>query len=588
MHIKICGIKDPSHAAISAQLGAKFIGLMFFEQSKRCIDLATAKLVSEEAKKFGSEPVAIFVDKNEKEINEIIHTLDLKYVQLHGDISKSAYKHLPKDVHVIYQVENFNDPDIDLLDPQKDYLLFDRSSGTAQKVNLKEFNPKTKMKYFLAGGLDINNVGEALSLFHPFGVDISSGVEEEKGKKDLTLLKAFINKVQQHGKFDKFGGKYVPELLIKPLEELEKSFEFFRKSKDFQKEFFSLLQEYAGRSTPLTEVPRFSKAIKGPRIFLKREDLLHTGAHKINNALGQCLLAKKMGKTRVIAETGAGQHGVATATAAAKLGLECVIYMGKKDAQRQEPNVKKMKLLGAKVIFVEAGSMTLKEAVSESMRDWAKTFKNTHYCLGSALGPHPYPQMVAAFQAIIGHEVKQQMHEKLGKNPDMIVACVGGGSNAIGIFAPFIGDQKVQLVGVEAGGKKEELGNHAARFLNPKQGVLHGTSTYILQDENGQIAPTHSVSAGLDYPAVGPQHAYLFDKKCAKYTSATDKEALKAFALLARKEGIIAALESSHALAYVQKIAHTLPKDTVVVINLSGRGDKDLPQIFEEKLLEGL
>ncbi len=386
-------------------------------------------------------------------------------------------------------------------------------------------------------------------------------------------------------RYGEFGGKFMPELLMAPISELELAFNASKADLEFQKNLSRLLKNYAGRPTALTEVTRFSKAIDGPRIFLKREDLLHTGAHKLNNALGQCLLAQKMGKTRIIAETGAGQHGVATAAACAHLGLECVIYMGNTDMQRQAPNVVRMQLMGARVVSVNNGSATLKDAVNEALRDWAESFTNTHYCLGSALGPHPYPEMVAEFQSVIGKESKMQCLDYFSKNPDLVIACVGGGSNAIGIFSAFLNDPDVSLVGVEAGGHGTQLGEHAARFKADTCGVLHGCYTYVLQDEHGQIEPTASISAGLDYPAVGPQHAQLFADKRVQYVSVTDEEALTALKLLAKTEGIIPALESAHALAYLMKIASSLPKSHHVLVNLSGRGDKDLPQLMNEGLI---
>ena len=373
-----------------------------------------------------------------------------------------------------------------------------------------------------------------------------------------------------------FGGVYLPEILIAPIQSLQLAWKKYESDPAFCEEFSQILRDYAGRETPVTEIQRFAAAIDGPRIFLKREDLMHTGAHKLNNALGQCLLAKRMKKTRIIAETGAGQHGVATAAACAFFGLQCVVYMGKTDMQRQSLNVSRMRLFGAEVIAVEKGSMTLKEAVNEALRDWSFHDENSHYCLGSALGPHPYPEMVAAFQSVIGKEAAVQMQEKIGRSPDMVVACVGGGSNAIGIFSAFIDKPTVALIGVEAGGRGKTLGEHAARFQGGTPGVLHGCYTYLLQDASGQIAATHSISAGLDYPAVGPQHAALYTSGRARYVSASDEEALTAFKLLAQTEGILPALESSHALAYVMKTACQLPKDTVILINLSGRGDKDL------------
>lgn len=382
-----------------------------------------------------------------------------------------------------------------------------------------------------------------------------------------------------------FGGTYLPELLIAPTHALQQAWKKYGSDPDFLEEFTQLLKNYAGRPTPITEVKRFSQAINGPRIFLKREDLLHTGAHKLNNALGQCLLAKKMGKKRVIAETGAGQHGVATATACAHLGLECVVYMGNVDMQRQAPNVSRMRLLGAQVHGVTQGTATLKDAINEALRDWSFHYEESHYCLGSALGPQPYPEMVATFQSVIGNEAKEQIHALLGRDPDKIIACVGGGSNAIGIFSAFLDNPKVQLIGVEAGGKGNQLGEHAARFQGGKPGILHGCYTYLLQDDNGQIMPTHSISAGLDYPAIGPEHAALYSAKRAEYVSVTDTQALEAFKLLSKLEGIIPALESSHALAYAIQIAEKLPKDEVILINLSGRGDKDLPALFAKELL---
>lgn len=392
--------------------------------------------------------------------------------------------------------------------------------------------------------------------------------------------------VGKNGRYGSFGGQYIPELLMRPMQELEAAFKGILKDKIFQKGLKFTLKTYAGRPTPLTEVKRFARAIGGQaRVFLKREDLLHTGAHKLNNALGQCLLARETGKKRIVAETGAGQHGVATATACAYLGLNCTVYMGSIDMQRQAPNVLKMKLLGAKVVGVDTGSKTLKDAVNEAFRDYAENYENTHYCLGSALGPHPYPEMVRFFQSVIGKETKKQSLKLFGKNPDAIIACVGGGSNAIGIFSPFIEDKKVKLVGVEAGGRSDKPGEHAARFHGGNPGVLHGCYSYLLQDENGQVASTHSVSAGLDYPSVGPLHAKLFEQGRAIYSFIRDKEAVEALKLLSSTEGIIPALESAHAAAYLVKEIKNFKKNDCIVINLSGRGDKDLPQLFENNLL---
>jgi tryptophan synthase beta chain len=384
-------------------------------------------------------------------------------------------------------------------------------------------------------------------------------------------------------KFGRYGGQFVPETLMPALAELEQAYHSAQQDPVFQHELSSLLSTYVGRPTPLFQAARLSAELGGAQIYLKREDLAHSGAHKINNALGQALLAKRMGKQRVIAETGAGQHGVASATAAALLGLECVVYMGTVDIARQHPNVLRMRLLGAEVRPVESGSRTLKDAVNEAIRDWVTHVRDTYYLLGSALGPHPYPTMVRDFQSIIGIEARQQILDQAGQLPDQCIACVGGGSNAIGLFHAFREDPAVRLVGVEAGGEGIASGRHAARFSDPRlgrPGVLQGTFTYLLQDADGQVLPTHSISAGLDYPAVGPEHAFLHDTGRAEYTSVDDAQALAAFQRLARVEGILPALESSHAVAEAIRRAPGLPRSQILLVNLSGRGDKDLDTVI--------
>ena len=388
-----------------------------------------------------------------------------------------------------------------------------------------------------------------------------------------------------NGRFGEYGGRYVPETLMHPLQELED--EYFRAQNDpeFQNELQYYLREFCGRPTPLYHAERLTRDLGGAKIYLKREDLLHTGAHKINNAMGQILLAKRMGKTRIIAETGAGQHGVATATVAAMFGLECVIYMGSVDCKRQELNVFRMRMLGAEVVSVEAGQKTLKEAVNEAMRDWVTNVRSTHYILGTAYGAHPYPVMVRNFQRVIGDEARRQILEQEERLPDHLIACVGGGSNAIGLFYPFLGDKAVAMTGVEAGGEGIIDGKHAARFQGGGLGVLQGTRSFVLQDEDGQIQLTHSVSAGLDYAAVGPEHAWLRDADRVQYTYATDGEALAAFQQLAKLEGIIPALESSHAIAEVIKAAPKMSADQIIIVNLSGRGDKDVAQVAEMGIL---
>ncbi len=389
------------------------------------------------------------------------------------------------------------------------------------------------------------------------------------------------------GHFGQFGGMFVPETLMAPLQELATAYESARTDPAFQAELDDLLHNYVGRPTPLYFAERWTEKLGGAKIYLKREDLLHTGAHKINNALGQILLAKRLGKTRIIAETGAGQHGVATATVCARFGMQCVVYMGKVDMERQALNVARMRLMGAEVRAVTAGQATLKEAVNEAMRDWVASVDHTHYIIGSALGSHPFPMIVRDFHRIIGIESRQQILEKEGRLPDLLVACVGGGSNAIGLFHPFLADQDVRMVGVEAGGDGILPERHAARFQGGKLGVLQGTKTWLLANPDGQIELTHSVSAGLDYAAVGPEHAYYQESGRIEYTYATDDDALAAFKELAHTEGLIPALESAHAMAYVSKVAPSLPKSAILIANLSGRGDKDVEQASKYLLGDG-
>ncbi len=382
------------------------------------------------------------------------------------------------------------------------------------------------------------------------------------------------------GRFGEFGGRYVPETLIPALDELLESYEKIKTDKSFIKEFSTLLEHFVGRPTPLYFAENLTKYFNGPKIYLKREDLSHTGAHKINNAIGQALLAKKMGKTRIIAETGAGQHGVATATVCAKLGLECHVYMGSIDIERQNPNVRRMELLGTNIIPVNSGTKTLKDAINEAIRDWVSNVDTTHYLIGSAIGPHPYPVIVRDFQSVIGAEVREQSLKQLGTLPNAVIACVGGGSNAIGIFYPFINDLDVKLIGVEAGGKGENTDATAATLVKGTPGVLHGTYTYLLQDNYGQIQETHSVSAGLDYPGVGPEHAYLKDTERAKYVSADDQMAIDGFKLLCSTEGIIPALEPAHVIGYLPHLVTDFSSKDIIVIGLSGRGDKDLDTVL--------
>jgi len=385
----------------------------------------------------------------------------------------------------------------------------------------------------------------------------------------------------RNGHFGIYGGKYVPETLMAPLEELETAYKKFLKDPKFKSILKQCMSDYIGRATPLYYAERLTEALGGARIYLKREDLCHTGAHKINNALSQAVLAKMMGKTRLIAETGAGQHGVATATAASYLGLDCEVYMGTEDMRRQSLNVFRMKLLGAKVTGVDNGSKTLKDAINEAIRDWVTNVEETYYVMGTVFGPHPYPVMVRNFQSVIGKEARRQILKKEGRLPDLLIACVGGGSNAMGLFYPFLKDEQVRMTGVEAGGEGIDSGRHAARFAGGTVGILQGTKSYLLQDEDGQVIETHSVSAGLDYASVGPEHCYYRDQERIDYTYANNDEALEAFKILSRQEGIIPALESSHALAHAIKVAPDMEKDKIIIVNLSGRGDKDVNHVAD-------
>lgn len=572
MLIKVCGITTPEMAKKVAASGVDYIGLLFTAKSPRQIDLIRAKEICTAVKDYPTLVVGVFFDETIDEIKKIDDELNLDVLQLHGDLPRSGVAQFVNKP-IIYVADG--NPLPECLDAAKDFILYE--GVDPQKNN--------NFRYFIAGSIDKDNVSSKIREYNPDGVDLSSGVESSRGVKDFGKIREFL-KIVRPAYYGAFGGMYVPELLIDPLKKLINAYQEILPSITFQEEYLDLLKNYVGRPTALTKVANFARQIGLTNVYLKREDLTHTGAHKINNALGQCLLAKKMGKTRIIAETGAGQHGLATATACAMLGIECVVYMGQVDVERQAPNVAKMKLLGAKVVAVHNGSATLKDAVNEALRDWAASYEDTHYCLGTALGPYPFPQICAKFQSVIGNEAKEQFLEMTGTKPDMIIACVGGGSNAIGIFGAFIPDEEVKLVGVEAGGYGSGIGENAARFKSGRLGVLHGNRTFVLQSEDGQIADTHSISAGLDYAAVGPEHADLFALGRATYDVASDEEALQAFQLLTRSEGIIPALESSHALGYLMRVAKDLPKDYKILVNLSGRGDKDLPGLIAKGLVD--
>jgi tryptophan synthase beta chain len=593
---KICGMGKPADAVAAYDSGATFGGLIFFAKSPRNVSVETAKTIVAAAP---LDFVGVFVNEAIDKVSSIASELGLAAVQLHGK-EDQAYidqlKPLLPATCQIFKAKAIKDQ-LPTFDETVDRFVLDTFHQTLPGGSGKTFDwqllqqlPDDKL-FMIAGGLNVDNIEEAAKHIS-IGLDINSGVEETPGNKNPDKIKqvlAPITSLRTGAKkkmkkldpyFGEFGGMFVPELLVPALEELEQAFIDSQEDESFAAEFTALLNDYAGRPTPLTLTRNISPN-PNTKIYLKREDLLHGGAHKTNQVLGQALLTKRMGKKEVIAETGAGQHGVATALACALLGLKCRVYMGAKDIERQQPNVFRMKLMGATVIPVTAGSGTLKDAVNEALRDWAGSYQDAHYLLGTAAGPHPFPTIVREFQKMIGEEAKVQILEKEGRLPDSVVACIGGGSNAIGMFNDFIKEEDVKLIGVEPGGKGVDTDMHGAAIAKGTLGILHGTHTYIMQTDDGQIEESYSVSAGLDYPAVGPQHAHLKAIGRADYVSVTDDEALDAFQLLAKKEGIIPALESSHALAHALKMAASTDEEQIIVVNLSGRGDKDLTHVSE-------
>ena len=599
MFVKICGITRAEDAKLAVELGASALGFVFWPGSTRYVDPERAREIVRQLPPFVSA-VGVFVDQPLEDVKAVAELVGLSAVQLHGHEHPDDAARL--GLRVIKSVAGEELAAAADRWPDSVMLLVDasdacRPGGTGR---LADWTSASKLAarrpIALAGGIRADNVEAAIRTVRPAAIDISSGVESAPGVKDPVKLRALFAAIHrarhrslpvfgrrdpdERGYFGQFGGRFVPETLVAPVEALEAGYREARRDPEFAATFAGLLATYVGRPTPLTEAVRLG-ADSGARVFLKREDLTHTGAHKINNALGQALLAKRMGKPRVIAETGAGQHGVATATACALLGLRCEVYMGAEDMARQAPNVTRMEWLGARVRRVDSGARTLKDAINEAMRDWVANVGDTYYLLGSALGPHPYPLMVREFQSVIGFEARRQVLEQAGRLPGAVVACVGGGSNAIGIFDAFIDDPGVRLVGVEAGGIDLLPGHHAARFAGGRSGVLQGTRTFILQDADGNVEPTHSVSAGMDYAAVGPEHAWLRERGRAEYTLATDDEARQAFKDLARLEGIIPALESAHAVAAANRVARDVGPGGVVLVNLSGRGDKDLGTMVE-------
>jgi phosphoribosylanthranilate isomerase len=598
MKVKICGIIDVVTGVAAAHYGADAIGFVFAE-SKRKVSMEQAKEIVSHLPKDVFK-VGVFVNETKEEIEKIASIVGLTHIQLHGDEPDSFGEAM--SLPVIKAISFLSNQGVEAVKTfPSEFLLLDAPTGKYRGGNGTSFiwselntNLLEGKKVILAGGLHLDNVEEAIKIIKPFMVDVSSGVETD-GIKDLSKIKTFIEKVKggliggtrvktytlpdELGHFGVFGGKFVPETLMKAVSELGSAYENARKDPNFQSEISRLLKDYVGRETPLYLAENLTKYAGGANIYLKREDLNHTGAHKINNAIGQALLAVRMGKRKIVAETGAGQHGVATATVCALLNLECIVFMGAEDIKRQALNVFRMELLGAKVVSVTSGSAKLKDAVNEALRYWVANVDDTHYLLGSVMGPHPFPMMVRDFQSVIGKETKSQFNFLVGGLPDALVACIGGGSNAMGMFHPFIEDDGVSLYGVEAAGRGIDTQFHAASLTMGRPGVLHGSLMYLLQDQEGQVQEAHSISAGLDYPGVGPEHSYLKDLGRAKYHSITDSEALDAFVLLSKLEGIIPALESAHAIAFAVKLAAEMANTQNIVVCLSGRGDKDVDTV---------
>ena len=584
--IKICGMRRREDIEAANMCRPDYIGFILSEGFRRSVRTEEARALAELLDP-GIRVVGVFVNEPVEKIAACCDFLDL--IQLHGREDNGYLKRLrevtDKPLIQAFRISEARDFER-ALQSIADLILLDSGTGSGRSFDWSLIG-QSKRPWILAGGLGPDNVAEAAGRFHPYAVDLSSGAETD-GWKDPMKMRACVEAVRNNqkevtqmsrGRFGKFGGQYVPETLMNELIRLEEQYNYYKNDPAFCAELTELLNSYAGRPSRLYYAGKMTEDLGGARIYLKREDLNHTGAHKINNCLGQVLLAKKMGKTRVIAETGAGQHGVATATAASLLGLECEVFMGRLDCERQKLNVYRMELLGAKVHPVESGTKVLKDAVNETMREWAGRVDDTHYVLGSVMGPHPFPTMVRDFQAVISKEARAQILEAQGKLPDAVIACVGGGSNAIGMFYHFIGDEGVRLIGCEAAGRGVETGEHAATITDGSLGVFHGMKSLFCQNEYGQIKEVYSISAGLDYPGIGPEHAYLHDIGRAEYVPVTDDEAVEAFEYLAKTEGIICAIESAHAVAQARKIAPTMGKEQSLIICLSGRGDKDVAAI---------
>ena len=586
--IKICGLSRDCDIDYVNQAAPDYAGFILrYPKSRRHVTARKAAALRARLAP-GILAVGVFVDQPPEAVCADAREIGLDVIQLHGREDDGYIRALRQKtglpVWKAFRIRRAEDLTAARASAA-DMILLDSGCGTGQAFDwtlLRGFDRPC----ILAGGLTPGNIPEALRRLAPAGVDLSSGVETD-GYKDEQKISAAVRaahntekgETMQNGRFGIHGGQYIPETLMNAVLELEEAYNHFKNDPDFNRELTELFNEYAGRPSLLYHAKRMTAELGGAKIYLKREDLNHTGAHKINNVLGQVLLAKRMGKTRVIAETGAGQHGVAAATAAALMGMECVVYMGREDTIRQALNVYRMRLLGAEVRPVDSGTGTLKDAVSETFREWTSRIADTHYVLGSVMGPHPFPTIVRDFQAVISREIKAQLLEKEGRLPDAVLACVGGGSNAIGAFYHFIGDPSVRLIGCEAAGRGVDTPETAATIATGRLGIFHGMKSYFCQDEFGQIAPVYSISAGLDYPGIGPEHAWLHDTGRAEYVPVTDEEAVCAFEYLSRTEGIIPAIESAHAVAHAMKLAPEMGRDQIIVVNISGRGDKDCAAI---------
>ncbi|WP_444685622.1 tryptophan synthase subunit beta [Alkalicoccus luteus] len=604
MMLKFCGTRNKQDYEKAVSAGPDFVGFIFADSPRIVDPEAVARWIAS-LPGAAPRPVGVFVNETLENCAKTAETAGLSVIQLHGSESVDEAARLKEKTGCqIWKTIHHAADGLTKMKQYKGvadgYVIDTKASGAWGGTGI-QFDWNAVPAYveeaeaqgvpaFIAGGVTPENAAE-LAAFRPHGIDVSSGIEtnaQNDERKMISMVRTVKNQYQapdELGRFGDYGGRYVPETLMFALEQLEEAFRKTAVDEGFLQELHQELHSYSGRPTGMTYAARLSESYGGADIYLKREDLNHTGAHKINNAIAQALLAKRMGKTQIIAETGAGQHGVASATAAARFGLTCKVFMGREDIKRQELNVFRMKLLGAEVIEVTSGGMTLKDATNEAIKHWVAHVEDTFYLIGSAVGPHPYPEMVRHFQSVIGEESRSQMIENTGKLPDHVVACVGGGSNAMGMFYPFINDADVHLTGVEAAGRGVDTEQHAATLARGRRGVLHGSMSYLLQDEHGNITEPYSISAGLDYPGIGPEHAHLKDTGRVSYVPATDDEAMEALKDLCELEGILPAIETAHALAYVKKLAPKMEKGETILVCLSGRGDKDvntIRQAFEE------